>query len=101
MLACRESSARSRPPLLADPENWYSDGLNLRVASQYCQVHARPQRPVDAVLVEVPAPATAGVPHRGGQVVLQLVVVPRPARRGSGASACAPCLSTAAIASAT
>src|SRR3954471_2489758 len=38
--------------------------------------HPAPQRPVHAVLVEIPAPATSRVPHRGRQVALQFVVVP-------------------------
>src|SRR5215208_6828894 len=43
--------------------------------------HPAPQRPVHSVLVEIPAPATPGVPHRAGQFALQLRVVS--VRRGT------------------
>ena len=94
-VACRrtKSSPHLEKRVLRAPE---SSGLQPVLPG-----HSAPQRPVHAVLVQVPALAAAGVPHGPAPVVLQLRVERVLRRTRRGASACAPRSSTAAIACAT
>src|SRR3954470_1613310 len=49
--------------------------LELSGGQPVLPCHPAPQRPVHPVLVEIPAPATSGVPHGARQLILQFVVV--------------------------
>ncbi len=75
---------RSHPFVLRHPEELVLGRLELARIAPVLPGHPAPQRPVDAVLVQVPATATAGVPDGVAELVLQFGVVPvlRAARRG-------------------
>src|SRR3954466_14389562 len=83
-VACRGLSPRSNRRLPANPEELVLGRLELAHVAPVLPGHAAPQRPVDAVLVHVPASATAGVPYGVAEFGLQFGVVPvlRAARRG-------------------
>ena len=76
------------------PKNLYSASLSERVSRQYCQVMPLHSVRLTAVLVEIPAAAAAGVPHRSASLLLQFGVEPVLRDSRLGASACAPALST-------
>src|SRR6476620_3708892 len=67
VLACRALVPRTNRRFPADPEELVLGRLELAHVAPVLPGHAAPQRPVHAVLVPVPATATAGVPYAIGR----------------------------------